>query len=127
MLPIDDPGDGSWDGQPTSARAPSKLNCPATVPITAPTLTAVRTAEPLYAGGAHATVVADVHAVLPHVSAAASDAVDPATVVGYVTRRISSAGCAADTWSAHAASCSRNSVRPPALTAAYVAESRPTP
>ena len=75
MLPIDDPGDGSWDGQPTAARAPSKLNCPASVPTTAPTLTEVRTAEPLYARGAHETVVADVHAVLPHMSAVASEAV----------------------------------------------------
>ena len=75
MLPIDDPGDGSWDGQPTAARAPSKLNCPASVPTTAPTLTEVRTAEPLYAGGAQATVVADVHALLPHTSAVASEAV----------------------------------------------------
>ena len=75
MLPIDDLGDGLRDGQPTSARAPSKLNCPATVPITAPTLTAARTAEPLYAGAAHATVVADVHALLPHTSAVARLAV----------------------------------------------------
>ncbi len=45
------------------------------MPTIPPTLTAVRTAEPLYAGGAHATVVADVHAVLPHTSAVASEAV----------------------------------------------------
>ena len=49
------------------------------VPATALTLTAVRNAEPLYGIGAHATVVADVHAVLPHVSAAASDAVGVTT------------------------------------------------
>jgi len=73
MRPIDDLGDGLRDGQPTSARAPSKLNCPASVPITAPTLTAVRTAEPLYAREAHATVVAEVHALLPHTSAVASE------------------------------------------------------
>ena len=71
-LPIDDLGDGSRDEQPTAAYAPSKLNCPATVPTTAPTLTAIRTAEPLHAREAHATVVADVHAVLPHTSAVAS-------------------------------------------------------
>ena len=45
------------------------------MPTTALTLTAIRTAEPLYACGAHATVVADVHAVLPHTSAEASEAV----------------------------------------------------
>ena len=44
------------------------------MPTTAPTLIEVRTAEPLYARGAHATVVADVHAVLPHTSAVASEA-----------------------------------------------------
>ena len=49
------------------------------VPATALTLVPVRNAEPLYAIGAHATVVADVHAVLPHVSAAASDAVGVTT------------------------------------------------
>jgi hypothetical protein len=74
-LPIDDLGYGSRDVQLTSAYAPSKLNCPASVPTTAPTLIAIRAAEPLYAGGAHATVVADVHAVLLHTSAVASDAV----------------------------------------------------
>jgi hypothetical protein len=57
------------------AHAPSKLKCPASVPTIAPTLTAVRTAEPLYARGAHATVVADVHALLTHTSAVASVAV----------------------------------------------------
>ncbi len=45
------------------------------MPATAPTLTAVRTAVPPYACGAHATVVADVHALLPHTSAVASVAV----------------------------------------------------
>ncbi len=35
----------------------------------------MRTAEPPYAGGAHATVVADVHAVLMHMLAAVTDAV----------------------------------------------------
>ncbi len=39
------------------------------------TLTAVRTTVPPYACGAHATVVADVHALLPHTSAAVSEAV----------------------------------------------------
>ena len=45
------------------------------MPATAATLTAVRTAVPPCACGAHATVVADVHAVLLHTSAAVSDAV----------------------------------------------------
>jgi hypothetical protein len=46
------------------------------VPATPLTLTAVRTAvQPRYACGAHATVVADVHALLPHTSAAVIDAV----------------------------------------------------
>ena len=60
-----------------SHSAPSKLNCPITkVPATALTLTAVRTAaEPPYACGAHATVVAEVHALLPHASLAVSEAV----------------------------------------------------
>ena len=55
--------------------APSKLSCPGSVLATPPTLTAVCTAVPPYACGAHATVVADVHAVLPHTSAVASEAV----------------------------------------------------
>ena len=38
-------------------------------------------AEPLYAIGAHATVVADVHAVQPHGSATASDAVGVTTLL----------------------------------------------
>ena len=46
------------------------------MPATALTLTAVRTpAVPPYACAAHATVVADVHALLPHTSAAVSEAV----------------------------------------------------
>ena len=46
------------------------------MPATALTLTAVRTAaEPPYTCGAHATVVADVHALLLHASAAVIDAV----------------------------------------------------
>ena len=57
------------------ALVPSKVNCPITVPATALTLTAVRATEPLYAAGAHATVVADVHAVLMHGSAVVNDAV----------------------------------------------------
>ena len=55
--------------------APSKLSCPLSVPATPLTLTAVRTAVPPYACGKHATVVADVHALLPHTSAVASEAV----------------------------------------------------
>ena len=62
--------------QPTTAHAPSKLSCPVAVPATPLTLTAVRTpAGPPYACGAHAIVVADVHALLPHTSAALSEAV----------------------------------------------------
>ena len=63
-------------GSPAQHSAPSKLNCPVSVPATALTLTAVRTAaEPPYAGGAQDTVVADVHALLPHASAVVSEAV----------------------------------------------------
>ena len=66
--------------------APSKLSCPVAVPATPLTLTAVRTAaEPPYACGAHATVVADVHALLPHTSAAVSEAV----AVGPTTPKLS--------------------------------------
>ena len=65
--------------------APSKLSCPVSVPATPLTLTAVRTAVPPYAGGAHATVVADVHALLPHASAAVSAAVG----VGSTTPKLS--------------------------------------
>ncbi len=61
------------------AHAPSKLNCNVNVPATPLTLIAVRTPPvPSYACGAHATVVADVHALLPHVSAAVSEAVTDA-------------------------------------------------
>ena len=49
------------------------------VPTTAPTLTAVRTAEPPYAAGPHATVVDDVHAVLLQASVVVSDAVGVTT------------------------------------------------
>ena len=45
------------------------------MPATPLTLTAVRIAVPPYACSAHATVVADVHALLPHTSAAVSEAV----------------------------------------------------
>ena len=56
--------------------APSKLNRPVSVPATPLTLTAVRTAAALpYACTAHATVVAELHALLPHTSAAVIDAV----------------------------------------------------
>ncbi len=55
--------------------APSKLNCPVSVPTTPLTLTPVRTVEPPYACGTHATAVADVHALLPHTSAMASEVV----------------------------------------------------
>jgi hypothetical protein len=61
------------------AHAPSKLNCTVNVPATPLTLTAVRTPPvPSYACGAHMTVVADVHALLPHVSTAVSEAVTDA-------------------------------------------------
>jgi hypothetical protein len=53
----------------------SKLNRPGREPTIALALTVVLTVEPPYACGAHATVVADVHAVLPHTSAEASEAV----------------------------------------------------
>ena len=73
---------GKWSG----AIAPSKLSCPVAVPTTPLTLTAVRTpAVPPYACGAHATVVADVHALLPHTSAAVSEAV----TVGPTTPKLS--------------------------------------
>ena len=55
--------------------APSKLNCPVSVPVFALTISAVRTAEPPYARDAHAIVVAVVQAVQPHTSAVASEAV----------------------------------------------------
>jgi hypothetical protein len=61
------------------AHAPSKLNCNINVPATPLTLTAVRTPPvPPYACGAHTTVVADIHALLPHVSTAVSEAVTDA-------------------------------------------------
>jgi hypothetical protein len=60
--------------EPMRASVLSKLNNPVRVPTTAPTLTAVRTSEPPYADGPHATVVADVHVVLPHMSATPRDA-----------------------------------------------------
>ena len=65
--------------------APSKLSCPVAVPATPLTLTAVRTAVPPHACGAHATVVADVHALLPHMFAAVSEAV----TVGPTTPKLS--------------------------------------
>ena len=55
--------------------APSKLNCPVSVPVFALTITAVRTPEPPYGCGAHARVVADVQQAEPHTSAVASEAV----------------------------------------------------
>ncbi len=58
---------------------PSKLNSPVRVATTAITLTAVRTAEPPYAAGPHATVVVVVHAVLPHMSATLRDALGVTT------------------------------------------------
>jgi hypothetical protein len=58
------------------AHAPSKLNSPVDVPANPLKLTKVcRRPVPLYACGAHATVVADVHALLLHVSDAVSEAV----------------------------------------------------
>ena len=68
------PALGQW-----AIGAPSKLNCPMRVPPTALTLTAIPLAERLYAAGAHATVVVDVHAVLPHSSAAAREDVGVTT------------------------------------------------
>ena len=55
--------------------APSKLNRPVSVPVFALIVTAVRTAEPPYARGAHARVVADVQAVELHTSVAVSEVV----------------------------------------------------
>jgi hypothetical protein len=55
--------------------APSKLNRPVSVPIFALTLSAVRTAEPPYACGAHARVVSVVQVVELHTSAVVSEAV----------------------------------------------------
>ena len=59
------------DASPATAHTPSKLNFPVKVPATSLTLTAVRTAELLHTRSAHATVVTDVHEVLPHTSAVA--------------------------------------------------------
>ena len=53
---------------------PSKLNCPACVPSTPDTLTAVRLVPPPYDAGEHATAVADVHEVLLHSTDSSSDA-----------------------------------------------------
>jgi hypothetical protein len=47
--------------------------------MTALTLIAVRTAEPPYVAGPHATVVADVHVVLPHMSPTPRDALGVTT------------------------------------------------
>ena len=58
---------------------PSKLNSPVRVATTALTLTVVRTAEPPYAAGPHATVVDDVHVVLPHMSPTPRDALGVTT------------------------------------------------
>ena len=55
------------------------------MPATPLTLTAVRIAVPPYACSAHATVVADVHALLPHTSAVVSEAV----AVGPATPKLS--------------------------------------
>ncbi len=63
--------------------APSKLNRPVSVPVCELIVTAVRTAEPPYACGAHAIVVADVQAVELHTSAVVSEAV---TVRSTVTK-----------------------------------------
>ena len=49
------------------------------MPTTALTLTAVRTAVPLYAAGPHETIVVDVHVVLPHMSATPRDALGVTT------------------------------------------------
>ncbi len=59
----------------SDATALSKLNRPVSVPVIALTISAVRTAEPPYACGAHLTIVAVVHAVQPHTSAVVSEAV----------------------------------------------------
>jgi hypothetical protein len=60
----------------TAAQAPvpSKLNCPACVPTTPATATAVPLVPPPYDAGEHATAVADVHEVLLHVTDSSSDA-----------------------------------------------------
>ena len=60
----------------TAAQAPvpSKLSCPACVPTTPATVTAVRLVPPPYDAGEHATAVADVHEVLLHSTDSSSDA-----------------------------------------------------
>ncbi len=60
----------------TAAQAPvpSKLSCPACVPTTPATATAVRLVPPPYDAGEHATAVADVHEVLLHLAVTSSDA-----------------------------------------------------
>ncbi len=60
----------------TAAQAPvpSKLNCPACVPTSEITVTAVRLVPPRYDAGEHATPVADVHEVLLHSADSSSDA-----------------------------------------------------
>ena len=68
--------------------APSKLNRPISVPTTPLTLTAVRIAEPPYACGTHATAVADVHALQPHTSAVASEAVTVRLALSKLSPRI---------------------------------------
>ena len=56
--------------------APSKLNCPVSVPATALTVTVVvRTAEPPYARDSHARAVVVTQAVEPHTSAVVSEVV----------------------------------------------------
>ena len=59
----------------TAAQAPvpSKLSCPACVPTTPATATAVRLMPPPYDAGEHATAVADVHEVLLHWTDSSSD------------------------------------------------------
>ena len=60
----------------TAAQAPvpSKLSCPACVPTTSATVTAVRLVPPPYDAGEHATAVVDVHEVLLHSTDSSSDA-----------------------------------------------------
>ncbi len=60
----------------TAAQAPvpSKLSCPACVPTTPATVTAVRLMPPPYDAGEHVTAVADVHEVLLHSTDSSSDA-----------------------------------------------------
>ena len=53
---------------------PSKLNCPACVPTTPATVTAVCFVPPRNNAAAHASVVSDVHEVLLHCTDSSSDA-----------------------------------------------------